>query len=349
MSFKGKVNEVRRKIMWGTMQAIGRSTNPASIDKDKIINSKRIFLSRPNNRLGNQILISPLVEELIDIFPDCKIDLFVRGGASTVLFQNYENVDNIVRLPGKPFKELMNYIKVWFKLRKNRYDIAINIDNRSSSGRLSTSFVRSKIRIFGYEKELGGKYPGYEHIAQKPVYNLRYFLSQIGIERMDKPVPDLSIRLSPAELQNGKKVLDAMMNPMKKTICIYTFATGGKCYSKEWWADTYSHLKNKYAGQYNILEVLPKENVSQIDFAEPSYYSVDLREIAAVTANSVIFVGADSGMMHLASASGVPTIGLFSVTNINMYQPYNGKSMAFDTTKGNAENLIEAIDSILEG
>jgi len=347
MSFKGKVNEIRRKIMQGATQAIGKSTNPALIDKDQIINTSRILISRPNNRLGNQILISPLIQELIEVFPNCKIDLFVRGGASTVLFQNYENVDKIIKLPGKPFNELNRYIRVWIKLRENRDDIAVNIDNRSSSGRLSTRFVRAKVRIFGDEEQLNEKYPDYIHIAKKPVYNLRHLLLQVGINRMDKPIPDLSIKLSPSELENGKKVLDAMMNPLKKTICIYTFATGGKCYSKEWWADTYSHIKNKYAEEYNILEVLPKENVSQIDFAEPTYYSVDLREIAAVIANSAIFIGADSGMMHLASASGAPTVGLFSLTCIPMYEPYNGKSTAFDTNKGNAKDLIAVMDSIL--
>lgn len=347
MSFKVRVNVIRRKIMQKAAQAIGKTTNPASVDKRQLTAASRILISRPNNRLGNQILISPLIEELIDIFPNCKIDLFVRGGASTVLFQNYKNIDKYIKLPGKPFKELIKYIGTWFQLRKKKYDIVINIDNNSSSGRLSTRFAKAKIRIFSDEEYLSEIYPDYVHIAKKPVYNLRYFLSQTGMDRMDKPIPNLSINLSPSELENGKEVLDGMMNPLKKTICIYTFATGDKCYSKEWWADIYSHIKNQYGEQYNILEVLPKENVSQIDFVEPTYYSVDLREIAAVIANSVIFVGADSGMMHLASAAGAPTVGLFSVTSINMYQPYNDESTAFDTTKNNADDLIAVMDSIL--
>lgn len=349
MSFKASVNEIRRKIMWGAAGFIvGKSTDPAKIKKEQLPRTARILICRPNNRLGNQILISPLIEELIDVFPDCKIDLFVRGGASTVLFQNYSNIDNIIKLPGKPFKELAKYMGVWLKLRENNYDIAINIDSNSSSGRLSARYVKSKVRIFSENEHLAGQYPDYGHIAKKPVYNLRAFLKGIGIDRMDNTVPDLSIRLDSAELGKGKEVLDRMVNPMKKTICIYTFATGDKCYSKEWWSDIYSHMKSRYAEEYNILEVLPKENVSQIDFAEPSYYSVDLREIAAVIANSAIFVGADSGMMHLASASGASTIGLFSVTRVFMYEPYNGKSTAFDTTKNNADDLIAIMDEILK-
>jgi ADP-heptose:LPS heptosyltransferase len=37
------------------------------------------------------------------------------------------------------------------------------------------------------------------------------------------------------------------------------------------------------------------------------FYSKDIREIGAVIANTEIFIGADSGIMHLASASLTPT------------------------------------------
>jgi ADP-heptose:LPS heptosyltransferase len=41
------------------------------------------------------------------------------------------------------------------------------------------------------------------------------------------------------------------------------------------------------------------ENVSQIAFKSPTFYSKDIREIGAVIANTEIFIGADSGIMHL--------------------------------------------------
>jgi ADP-heptose:LPS heptosyltransferase len=44
-------------------------------------------------------------------------------------------------------------------------------------------------------------------------------------------------------------------------------------------------------------------------------------------ANTEVFIGGDSGIMHLASASKVST-GLFSRDNINMYAPYNNNSVA---------------------
>jgi ADP-heptose:LPS heptosyltransferase len=40
-------------------------------------------------------------------------------------------------------------------------------------------------------------------------------------------------------------------------------------------------------------------------------YSKDVREIGALMANTEVFIGGDSGIMHLASASKVSTVGLF--------------------------------------
>ena len=44
-------------------------------------------------------------------------------------------------------------------------------------------------------------------------------------------------------------------------------------------------------------------------------------EIAACLARASLFVGNDSGLMHLAAAAGAPTIGLFGPTNALEYGP----------------------------
>jgi heptosyltransferase III len=46
-----------------------------------------------------------------------------------------------------------------------------------------------------------------------------------------------------------------------------------------------------------------------------------LPEVAAVLASSALFIGNDSGLMHLSAATGVPTIGLFGPTDASTYGP----------------------------
>ncbi|MBF4508518.1 glycosyltransferase family 9 protein [Flavobacterium sp. JLP] len=346
MSNLKKVNVFRRSLMRNLTKNIGNSSISKSgpIDKNKI---KKVLICRPNKRLGNLLLITPLIQEVTVAFPDCKIDLFVKGTLAPIVFENYTNIDKIIDLPKKPFKELIKYLKVWTLIRKQNYDMVINVDQNSSSGRLAVQFSSAKYKIFGdLPENVKLPYEDYEHIAKYPVYNLRYSLSQVGLEDKKEPVALIDLKLSQDEIANGKKILNKIIDEQKKTIAIFTFATGEKCYGVEWWEEFYTALKKEYP-DYNIFEVLPVENVSQINFQAPSFYSKDVREIGSVLANVDVFIGADSGIMHLASASKATTVGLFSGGNLKKYEPYGNNSIGVDTNTNKVSDFITIINSIL--
>jgi ADP-heptose:LPS heptosyltransferase len=63
-------------------------------------------------------------------------------------------------------------------------------------------------------------------------------------------------------------------------------------------------------------------------------------------ANTEVFIGGDSGIMHLASASKVSTVD-FSRDNINMYAPYNNNSVAINTNTDSIDDYIAVLDKIL--
>ena len=48
---------------------------------------------------------------------------------------------------------------------------------------------------------------------------------------------------------------------------------------------------------------------------------LSLPEVAACLARCALFVGNDSGLMHLAAAAGAPTLGLFGPTPAEEYAP----------------------------
>lgn len=347
MNIKRDINALRRKLMHSLTKNIGTTHFEPNTDLTKVV-IKRILICRPNPRLGNQLLITPLVQEVIATFPECEIDLFVNGGLAQIVFKNYKNVKRIIQLPRKPFKELIKYSQGWMALRKHNYDIVINVVEGSSSGRLSAQFANSKYKFFGDDiADLQLKYEDYGHIAKQPVYNFRYYLTKLGFKENDKPVPSLDLKLSNSEIAEGQKLLQEIVKNDKKTICIFTFATGAKCYPESWWEPFYERLKSEYPN-YNIIEILPVENVSQIGFKAPTFYSKDIREMGSLIANTEVFIGADSGIMHLASSAQTPTVGLFSGTNINMYTPYNNNSVSIDTNSGTTDDWIKIIDRILK-
>lgn len=347
MAILKNIDVLRRRLMHKITKNIGKSSvmKPATLNEK--IEIKRVLICRPNHRLGNLLLITPLVVEVIDTFPDCKIDLFIKGNLGPIVFKNYKNIDNIIKLPRKPFKEILKYFQAWMLVKKGHYDLVINVVTGSSSGRIATKYANSKYKIFGdVDQSQQLQYDNYEHIAKKPVYSLRNYLSKFGLIDANKGIPSIDLKLSQLELTVGKKIVDKLVNSEKKTISIFTFATDDKCYSESWWLNFYDKLKNEFPN-YNILEVLPVENISMINFTAPSFYSKDIREIASVIANTAVFIGADSGIMHLASSSLAPIVGLFSRANQKEYQPFNNNSIAINTNQINQEACIDIVKEIL--
>lgn len=348
MNIKKEINALRRNLMHRMTQHIGASHFDWNIDLLANTEIKRVLICRPNHRLGNLLLITPLVQEVIDTFSRCKIDLFVKGNIAPTIFCNYKNIERIIQLPQKPFNELTKYLQGWISIRKKHYDIVINADKNSSSGRLSAQFANSKYRFLGGENEITrSKYEDYEHLAKNSIYNFRDCLSMLGVKASNEPIAPLNLKLSSLEIANGLEILKKIVDVKRKTICLFTYATGNKCYSISWWLKFYKRLKTEYP-DCNIIEVLPIENVSQIFFKAPIFYSRDIREIGSFIANTELFIGADSGIMHLASSAQVPTVGLFSVTSPTIYKPYGNNSVAINTSNSTIDDWINILDRILE-
>jgi ADP-heptose:LPS heptosyltransferase len=308
----------------------------------------KILIVRPNHRLGNLLLVTPIIKEIEDLFLNPSIDLFTKGNLSEIVFKNYHSIDKHIKLPKKPFDNLFNYFKVWFKLLSKRYDLVINIDDHSSSGRIASSVVRAKYKIVDLDEPI--KYSDLEeeqnskHIAIKPIITLRNFINNELLQ--SKKYPTLDLKLDADEVELGRQKLYEIFNNSKKTITIFTFATGYKMLPQTWWNQFYEQLEINFP-MYNILEVLPIENVSQINFKAKTFYSKDIREIASVISNTAIFVGADSGIMHLSVSSKTPTIGLLSGNFIMKYKPYGNKNIGIDRNETSHDEIIKQMKNIL--
>lgn len=70
----------------------------------------------------------------------------------------------------------------------------------------------------------------------------------------------------------------------------------------------------------------------------------DLQTAAACLREARLYMGNDSGLMHLAAALGVPTLGLFGPGFPEIYGPW-GKKCASVTTPESREELLASIDS----
>jgi heptosyltransferase-3 len=330
-----KLNPLKTKFFKLVTKSLKNYNVPISVSKFEKQRITKILITRPNHRLGNQLLLSPLIQEIHNQIPNCEIDLLVNGTLSKILYQNYSYVNRVHDLPKKPFKNISTYLRVSFTVIRKKYDIGISGCESSNSGKIFLKLSRCQHKIFDSGSFAVNK-P--EHIAKYPIYN--FIINQNKVKDEYINYPKIDLKLSNQEINIGKKILKKLFKDDKKVIAIFTYATGNKRLTKEWWQPLFMKLKNTFPN-HNILEVLPKENVSQINFEATHYYSQDLREIASVIENCQIFIGADSGMMHLSASTNTNTLGLFSVTNPKVYEPYGNSNVAILINEASHSNIIK--------
>lgn len=336
-----KLNFIKKrffKFFTGSYQNI---KNPMVLTSDP--NTPLNFLiTRPNHRLGNQLLITPLILEIRQRWPKSKIDLVVNGNLAFVLFSELDGIENIYNLPKRPFRNIFSYLRTAIVIMTKKYDISITGDEHSNSSKIFVKLSKSRNKIYD---SAGYNNFNPKHISQKPIYNLLKFLEpSLNLSEYKYPKP--FINLSHKEIQKGRIILNRLFDNKKAVICLYTYATGRKCHLEEWWLNLYNKIKKEFIN-HNILEILPLENVSQLNFEGVHFYSKDLREIASLIENCIVFIGADSGIMHLSSATNTPTIGLFNVTDPEIYGPYGNSNGWVDTKTNEADDeIIERIKEV---
>lgn len=341
MSILKIINRIRRYIMSVTTKNLLSKHEFKTITNNAKI--KYILICRPNSRLGNLLLITPLLLEIENTFPGAKIDLIIKGSLAKPLFKKYQSLETVYELPNRPFKNPVNYLKSTYAVLRKKYDLVINASVDSSSGKIITQNSKADYKTFGAPQLVyWGDEGSFCHAAQKPILAIR---EMTGSRRKSK-IPNLDLKLTHQELETGKNILRSICNNGKKNICIFTYATGEKMHSKLWWNKLYLEMKINLA-DFNIIEVLPLEKVSQVEFKAPTYFSNKLRELGAVIAASDAFIGADSGITHLASSVKTPTIGLFNVTDENMYGPYHEFSCSMNTNKYDQLDVLSRLKTLL--
>jgi len=300
----------------------------------------RVLICRPNHRLGNALLISPLLAEVEALYPGAEIDIVSAGHAARSLFGNRFLVRQIYSLPPKIARHLWFTVALLRQLRGNTYDLAIDACDGSQSGRLLLAMVRAryKLGLPDAQQNPGSAWhalSGPEHFAQRGVFLLR--TAYAGT--LDGACPPLTLRLADDEREQARRALGAILGDPaassaspRPVLGLFTNATGAKRYDTSWWQQFVARLR-VLQPELRIVDLVADHGQSQLGDEFASYYTRDLRRLAAMIANMDAFISADCGVMHLAVASGTPALGLFSVTSAAKYGPYGPANSAIDTRR----------------
>ncbi|GAB2569316.1 lipopolysaccharide heptosyltransferase family protein [Dyella jejuensis] len=323
------INDLRRRAARRLMRLVFGSHGQPTAEPLPAKGIYRILVCHVSHSLGNTLLLTPLLSELEKVYPAAEIDILTRSPVAGGVYGHFFNVQRLFRLPAHGVGHPFQFFGTLRRMRKIRYDLAIDADPLSQTGRLLMLLSNATYTLgFSSPKKHGEithavPLPPDESKGRRPVYLLR---SAMGRDTTaDYPVPD--IRLDAVEREHGRAALIRSLaaggsaSPGHGVIGIFANATGNKLLGEDWWMRFIRGLEAHHPA-HRIVEILPASGASMLGSRYPAYYSSDLRKLASVLSGLDVYISADCGIMHLACASEVPTMGIFTVTNVGEWGPY---------------------------
>jgi heptosyltransferase III len=307
-----------------------------------------ILICRPNTRLGNTLLMTPLVEEIEATLPSARVEILTACPSAQEVFREFPSVRRVHQLPFRGVRHPLRHLLTLLRVRRVRYDILVDPCPRSWTARFLTRHLAARLKL-GFSS--GGKADGVDvsipfagapvHMGDYPVYLLRRGLLGLDEAAARAEAPKLGIRLTDAERLAGKEEIKRVLGAVGSgpVVAVAAHATGAKRFSVDWWRRMVASLHHQLPSA-RLIEIRPPNGVAALPEL-PAYYSRRVRQVAAVLEAAACFVCADSGLMHLGAATDATTVGLFKVTEPRLYVPRRGASCAVTASDG-APELVAA-------
>ncbi|MGA7440408.1 MAG: glycosyltransferase family 9 protein [Luteibacter sp.] len=333
----GRLQSFRRRAMaWLVRKAFPDADNLVSPGQLPRSGMQRILVCRPNHRLGNTLMMTPLLAELEARFPGAEVDLLASGGAARSVFAGFPSVGELFLLDRRALRHPLATLRTLGRLRAKRYDLVIDAASGSTSGRMAAHLARARFQL-----RVEGSPDAPAHFAARPVHALR---EALGVNGGEWPVLDL--RLSAPERAKGAetllRVLKAGHTSAAPVLAIFPNATGAKCQDATWWRCFLAALLERI-GDYRIVELVAADGLSRLDNVYPTYFTSDPRKLAAFIEAAGLYISADCGVMHLAAATQATTVGLFSRTDPQRYSPYGAGNAGITCDEAGPEQTARQV------
>ena len=262
-----------------------------------------------SNLIGDTILSSGAINHIINQNQEAKLT-FVVGPTAAPLLKNYKNIENIIIF--KKRKLNLHWLDIFQKTCSIQWDIIV--DFRSSA--LSLLLKNNKKYIF---KKLHS------------IHHIQQLNSSFGFE--------CSNLLIPTSDDEANKVNNHLDNSFKHVVIFPGCNWTPKLWSAENYNETMKLLIDKYDKIKFIIVGSLKEknkfyNLLIKDIKEDliiDLFGHNLTLTSAYMKKSDVFIGNDSGLMHLAVASKLRVISLFGPTNDLVYGHHDDKNIVIRT------------------
>ena len=258
-------------------------------------------------RIGDAVLSSGLIKRLADEIPNARFTV-VAGPAAAPLFTEVPNLDRVIVFAKA--KDGSHWFDLWRQVRKTRWGLVVDLRGSAISRFLSTR--RRAIQ---------------RKVAGPSVHKVMEAARTLKIE--DSPAsPHL---FTSPEIEAYARELTAGRGP------ILALAPAANWVGKTWPLERFTQVAMRLLGPHGAMaegrlmvlggpedkklawglqDVVPRNRFINLTGG------VDLLTAFACLKHARLFVGNDSGAMHLAAAAGVPTLGLFGPSDDQLYAPW---------------------------
>lgn len=286
---------------------------------------KKILVIRFSS-LGDVLLTTPVLRALKVLYPDSKIDFIVRKEFADAL-RNNPNINNLYE-----FSRSENEKSFRQNLINENYDLVIDLQNNLRSKKISSLICKKK---YSFKKPTLKKI-----LLVKLKINLLGNLKSIP-QMYAESLPDLILDDYGLDLFLPENVESKIKKEQKKII---GFCPGAKHFTKRWPQSYFVELGNKlFSGGYqvvifggkddtNICNTIARNVTGAINLCSTN----NLYQTAVNMKQCDLIVCNDSGLMHVASALGIPVITIFgsSVKEFG-FTPYKNKSIILENNNLN--------------
>ncbi len=281
--------------------------------------------------LGDLIMATSTIKAIRENFPDAKITMFTNNLMSEILPEGFI-VDEYIFLKKSGryvdesfFKQLIKILK----LRKRKFDLAVDLKWKSERASVLTYLSGAKIRI-GYREKFYNKC--YTHSIKHPIGGYHEVHRNLDvIKRIGLEVRDQNPLVYISEVDNKFAIDFFASNSLKRnnTICIHPGASKS---NRAWSAEKFIQLSKLLIEKYNVTILLTWgknefELVNKISgslgrnsILSPATNSIS--QLAAIIQNCSLFISVCTGPMNVANAVKIPIIALLGSTDPADWSPY---------------------------
>jgi len=289
---------------------------------------RRVLVVRLRS-IGDTVLTTPSLFALRRFLPDIQIDILLEDWVAPVL-DGSDLVDRVITLPRDSTAARARLAR---DLRSTRYDVVYNLHGGTTATFL-TRATGARHRV-GFENYQYARL--HNHVAPSPLtiwqrpklHSVEQQLALIGwtgVPVTDRPPTRLAVTES-ASISVGKKLEAAGLDSGESIAMIHPTAAFE---TKQWAVENFARVTEELCdrGLAPVIVVADHEQeIAQMLREESSgrcltLADLSLPEVTALAARARLFVGNDSGIAHIAAATGSPCVVIFGSSNRNHWRPW---------------------------